>query len=194
MLKQNQCLTAVLATIGCFLVVSPVQAQYYSPNNSLFNTLQQDVASGLLSTGQAADLANRQNSLAKRAARLLRNDGGVLTPADQAKLAQEAARDNARLNQDISNNTGGTGVGGLLGNVFGTNSSYYPPANNGIFGGLFGNSNPYYGNYGYNPAAYNSLTNPYVNPTNGYFGYPNSYSGSGYNGSGYYRHRHQYGY
>lgn len=79
--------------------------------------------------------------MAKRAARLLRNDGGVLTPNDRAKLAQEALKNAQVYNEYVASNSNGLGSGllgagtgggisGLLGNLLGVSpalSTAYDP-------------------------------------------------------------------
>jgi hypothetical protein len=114
--KLNHWLTLALPLLGgAVILCQPAQAQFF--NNQQNANIAQGVASGLLSQGQAADLANRQNGLAQRAARLMRNDGGILTPNDANKLAREEQKDNYIYNRDVSNNAArGTGFfGGMFG-------------------------------------------------------------------------------
>lgn len=103
--------------LGC--AARPAEAQYVNPAQQ-DAVIQQDAANGVLSPGQAANLINRENGLAAREARLLRNDGGVLTPHDAAKLAREQAQNNAALNADVMNNS----HPGFFNSLFGARSAY----------------------------------------------------------------------
>lgn len=213
-MTKPTCTHALLAAVPLcatlFAVAQqPAHAQYLNSNN-MYGTIQQDLNAGLLSPGQANSLMNQNNSLMQRAARLLRNDGGVLTPNDQNKLAKQAARDQANLLNDVNSNTnGGTGVGGLLGTLFGTNSNapYYNNGlyNNGLYNnGLYNNGIDPYGNtyntaYPYNPASPYGAGSPYLNGAspyynNGLYGYNNGiYPSSTTYGTGYYgRYRHNH--
>ncbi len=128
---ENRFLMLLSTAIVLGGLCQPSFAQYVNPAQQ-DAIIQQDAAQGLITPGQAANLINRENGLAQREARLLRNDGGVLTPRDAQKIAQEQAQNNAALNADVANRGRGffsslfapspvMQVGGVM------PAGYYPP-------------------------------------------------------------------
>ncbi|HEY9791597.1 MAG TPA: hypothetical protein V6D22_14435 [Candidatus Obscuribacterales bacterium] len=169
-LKSNRWLMVAIPMVsGFFLCSQPAHAQYVNPNQ-VYGSVNQQMSQGVLSPGQAQDLMNRENNYAARAARLMRNDGGVLTPNDANKLAREAAKDARQDQMDLGNNAyGGGGIGGILGNLFGGSST---PLGTPLMTPLatpFSNpyvSSPYLNNVApvYNTPVYNTpMYTPYTN-------------------------------
>jgi hypothetical protein len=160
--KSNRWLMLAIPMVsGFFLCSQPAHAQYANPNQ-VYGSVNQQMSQGLLSPGQAQDMMNRENNYAARAARLLHNDGGVLTPNDANKLAQEAAKDAVKDQSYVGNNLSGTGTGlsGLFGNLFGVGGSAPLTAPVGYGSYPFSNSSytPYNGGI-YNTSSY--TTTPY---------------------------------
>lgn len=146
--KSNRWLMLAAPIVGgLFICSQPAHAQYVNPN-SVYGSIAQQAMSGLLNNNQASDMANRENNFMSREARLLRNDGGVLTPNDANKLAREAANDASKDASYVGNNTGRTG--GFFGNLLGLSPTTT------LNGALPYNSNPYVTN-GFAP--YNGIYN-----------------------------------
>lgn len=144
--------------------------------NQQINAIQQGLRSGLITPGQATDLMNHANDLAAREQKLLRNDGGVLTPNDSSKIMQNLVKEGQRLQDAISNNgytgatgygTGATGITGLLSSLLGINNS--PALSSYGYGGVTGYPGATYGSAG---LLNGYLGSGYVNPAYPAAAYP----------------------
>jgi len=108
MLKKTSVKSGLgLLALSCVLQLSPVLAQGGAPTNWELNqqgAINQDVAGGALSTGQAAALDNREAQIQSQQQRYMSQNGGTLTPQEQQRIGSELGNVNRQMSRDVGYN------------------------------------------------------------------------------------------
>ena len=91
-----------VVAIAVLLPVLPASAQNFQNwLNNAAGQIQQDASSGLINQNQATQLQNREAQIQAQQQQYLNQNGGTLTPAQQAQIGSELSHLNRRAQRDI---------------------------------------------------------------------------------------------
>jgi hypothetical protein len=100
--------STILLTAGLLFATTPAFAQNLQNWETNQQTqIQQDASSGLLNSGQAQYLQNRETQIQAQQQAYLKANGGTLTGGETRQIQHELSSVNHQLGRDVARNTGG---------------------------------------------------------------------------------------